>query len=387
MRGRVKWAHAGAFAGGLVLLVATTGAGEPKGPSDYGFVLTKMTAAFYRGDEKVDCPEGRTPSLREAYLATQTPQERARLLKPENSVELERRYKTDYVFGPGGRDVCTSPAAFDTPDHPLLKTGQSKVAPGLDLDGAADAAHPAPGTCAHQSFQGLDGEAGVDNQFFRAVACTTFWRGAESGGQGDGLGESPLVNGAAVMVVRGVTSWEDSPHVQVVIATSPDKPPTDVRQKIVAGGSMAMTDNPHWRTVMEGRIENGVLITEPADVRLSDNWVGASGGEFIMRHARLRVKLQPDGELSGVMGGYRPLDNVIGTLEVGGPGVASTAGVDCAAVRKTFKALADGDPDPKTGACTTLSMALDFAAKPAFVFEKGALAGAPGGGATRTAQR
>lgn len=387
MRGRVKWARAGALAGGCCLLVLTTGAGEPKGKSDYGFVLTKLSAAFYRGDEKIDCPEGRTPSLREAYLATQTPQERARLLKPENSVELERRYKTDYVFGPGGKDVCTSPTAFDTPQHPLLKTGQSKVAPGLDLDGAADDDHPAPGTCAHKSFTGLDGARGVDNQYFRALACTTFWRGAESGGAGDGLGESPLINGAAVMVVRGVTSWENSAHVQVVIASSPDKPPADVRQKIVDGGSMAMTDNPRWRTVLEGRIENGVLTTEPADLRLSDSWVGASGGEFIARRFRLRVKLTPDGALSGVVGGYRPLDNVIGTLEVGGPGVASTAGVDCAAVRKTLRALADGDPDPKTGACTTVSMALDFEAKPAFVFDHGALAGAPRGAGVQTAER
>lgn len=376
-----------AAAGGCAVLVLAGGASPGGGQTDYGFVLTKLTPAFYRGDEKVDCPEGRSPSLREAFLSTQSPAEQARLLKPENSVELERRYKTDYVFGAGGKDICSAAPLFDTPDRPMQKIGQSKVAPGLDLDGAADDDHPAPGTCAHKSFQGLSGGSGVDNQFFRAIACNTFWRGALSGGVGDGLGESPMVNGSVVMVVRGVQSWDNDPDVEVVIAGSPEKTPRDVRQQVAEGGSIAMTDNPRWRAVAKGRIENGVLITEPADLVLPDNWVGASAGEFIMKHARLRVRLQPNGDLAGDAGGYRPIDNVLGTLEVGGPGVASTAGVDCASVRKTLRVLADGDPDPKTGACTTVSMALDFAARPAFVFDRGVLAGGIGAAATRQAER
>ena len=81
------------------------------------------------------------------------------------------------------------------------------------------------------------------------------------------------------------------------------------------------------------------------------------------------------------------MDNAIATLEVGGPGVASAAGVDCASVRKTMRVLADGDPDPKTGACTSISIGLSFGAKPAFVFDKGVLIGAPAGGSIRQTQR
>lgn len=382
-----KLAHAGASLSAFALLALLTGPGRAQEHRDYGYVLTRFAPAFLRGDEKVDCPEGRSPTLREAFLATQTATERARLLKPENAIELERRYKTDYVFGADGKDICTAAAAFDTPERPLQKTAQSRVAPGMNLDGAVDDAHPAPGTCAHKKFAGPSGEAGVDNQFYRAVACNTFWRGALGGGQGDALGESPLVNGSAVMIIRGVQSWENSPHVEVVIAGSPDKAPTDVRQKIVDGGSLSMSDNPRWRTVLSGHIEHGVLITAAADLRLPDNWIGSSAGEFIMRRTRLRLKLQPNGEIAGEAGGYRPFDNVLGTLEVGGPGVASTAGVDCASVRKTLRLLADGDPDPRTGVCTTVSMAIDLQAKPAFIFDHGVLAGAPNGGGTTLARK
>lgn len=379
MAARIVVASIAVSAGALCVASATA---PPAHAADYGFVLTKLTPAFYRGDEKIDCPEGRSPSLREAFLASRSPAERARLLKPENSIELERGYKTDYVFSADGRDICTSAPDFDTPDRALQKITQSKIGPGLDLDGAADDDHSTPGTCAHKSFTSPTGRPGVDNQFYRAIACNTFWRGALSGGVGDALGESPLLNSAAVMVVRGVTNWDNDPDVVVTIAGSPDKAPKDVRQQTIGGGSMSMTDNPRWRAVLMGRIENGVLITEPADLVLPDSWVGASGGEFILKRARLLVKLQPNGDLEGDAGGYRPIDNVIGTLEVGGPGVASTAGVDCASVRKTLRVLADGDPDPKTGACSTVSMGLDFAAKPAFVFDHGVLTGAAGGGTT-----
>lgn len=375
MARKVKWLAATAGAGAI--LVMSSAAGPVIEPHDYGFVLTRLSTAIYRGDEKIDCPEGRSPSLKDAYLATQTPAERARLLRPENSVELEQRYKVDYVVGPAGRDICTAPAEFDTPAHPPQKIDRSPVSLGLDLDGARDDAHPTPGTCAHQSFRSPTGETGIDNQFFRAVACNTFWRGAPGGvSDGENLKDSPLTVPPAVIVVRGVDSWENDPHVEVVVAGTPDPQPTDVRQKIISGGSMTMTDNPRYRTVLQGHIDHGVLTTEPADIILAHNWVGASGGELVFRHARLRVRLQPDGTLAGVAGAYRPIDNAIGVLEVGGPGVASTAGVDCASVRKTLRMLADGDPDPSTGACTSISMGLEFAAKPAFVFDHGALAGA-----------
>lgn len=83
--------------------------------------------------------------------------------------------------------------------------------------------------------------------------------------------------------------------------------------------------------------------------------------------------------MKGEAGGYRPIDNAIAFMRVGGPGVAETAGVECASVRKTLRMLADGDPDPRTGQCTSVSTGLRFAAKAAFVFDQGVLVGAPRG--------
>lgn len=343
----------------------------------HGFLLNQLDMAFYRGDEKIDCPEGRSPTVRESFLATQSPAERKRLQLPENSVEFEKKYKVDYVFDKDGRDICTDADLFDTPDRATQKLVQSKIAPGMDLDRA-----PANGvtdqTCAHDSFTSPEGEQGVDNQLFRAVACNTFWRGGESG-VGDVLGGGGVawVANPTIVLVRDVQSWQDDPEVVVEIAPAADKPIADAKQMLTEDASLSISDDPRYRMRARGKIEKGVLTTEPRDMVVPFNWNVKSGGEFIVRHMQLRVRLAPDGQLVGKAGGYRPIDNALGVLHVGGPGVASAAGVECASVRKTLRLLADGDPDPKTKQCTTVSTGMAFNAKPAFVFEKGVLLNPP----------
>ncbi|HEX7855221.1 MAG TPA: hypothetical protein VF503_16150 [Sphingobium sp.] len=334
------------------------------------FMLTALDMSFYRGDEKVDCPEGRSHTVREAFLATQSSSERQRLQMPEHSSEFEKKYKVDYVFGPGGRDICTDADLFDTPERETQKLLQSKIAPGMDLDGAGGDAS-APGVCAHQSFNSPSGEPGIDNQLLRAVACNTFWRGGETG-VGDVLAGQNWIGNPAVVLVRGVESWADDAAVEVEIAAAVGQPAVDVKNQPVPGASLTASDNPRYRVRMKGQIKDGLLTTEPADLILPFNWQVTTGGEFVVRHLRLRVRYT-DGNLVGEAGGYRPIDNAIAILHVGGPGVASAAGVECASVRKTLRLLADGDRDPKTKQCTSVSSAMKFAATPAFVFDKGVL--------------
>jgi hypothetical protein len=60
---------------------------------------------------------------------------------------------------------------------------------------------------------------------------------------------------------------------------------------------------------------------------------------------------------------------------VGGPGSAS--------VRQILRLYADGDPDPKSGECTSVSTALTLEAKPAYVFEQGVMIAGLRAAATR----
>ncbi|MFC4595739.1 hypothetical protein ACFO3E_16385 [Sphingobium tyrosinilyticum] len=364
MTDRTPMRFAGLFAGCALLAVAT-----PAAARTYGFALSELTTAFYRGSEKVDCPEGRSPTTRDAFLLTQPPAERARLLKPEHAEELEKKYKIDYVFGPEGKDICTDADFFDTPDRPPQKLNKSKVAYGFDLDGATPG-KTAPGTCSHDSFVSPSGEKGIDNQLFRVIGCNTFWRGAENAQHQP---EHNWVENPTVVLVSGVDNWQDDPEVEVLIAPAADRLTLDVKQQITPGASLTLSDSGKGRTIMKGQIKGGLLTTDPRDLVIPYNWLGSTGGELILRHFRLRVTRTPEGLLKGEAGGYRPIDNAIAVPRIGGPGVANTAGLECASVRRALRLMADGDRDPQTGQCTSLSSSLNFAATPAFIFEKGVL--------------
>ncbi|MFC3174093.1 hypothetical protein ACFOD9_07515 [Novosphingobium bradum] len=367
---QISWRIA-AIGAGCAAIVPLLSAQTSPATSTEAFIVSDLSYAFYRGDEKTDCPDGRSFSLRDAYLQTRAPAERERLLKPENAAALDSAYKNDYVFGPGGKDICTDAELFATPEHPLQKPFRGPVAPGMDLDGATPG-HATPGTCRHDSFTSPTGERGVDNQMYRATGCNTMWRGIGEKGRGELSGPMSVGKHPVAIVVAGVDDWQDDPHVEVLVAAVADRPPLDAKQVPMAGSSVTLSANPRYRMRVTGSIRNGVLTTDPGDFILPYNWVGASGGEYIARHVRLRLTRNKDGELSGALGGYRPIDNVIAMFRVGGPGVASTAGVDCSSLRQSLGLFADGDPD-QAGKCTSVSTALNIAARPAFVYDGGKL--------------
>ncbi len=95
---------------------------------------------------------------------------------------------------------------------------------------------------------------------------------------------------------------------------------------------------------------------------------GAFGEAFAheLRRVRFKLRLEPDGRLTGLLAGYRPLLS-ISTIGYCCRGTASTANMDCASEYKTFVMMADGDPDPETGQCTTISAAHRLVGIPAFV--------------------
>ena len=341
-------------------------------PIAEGFLVSDLSGVFYRGEEKSDCPEGRSLSLRESYLQSRPPADRERLLKPENAAELDRGYKQDYVFGKDGRDICTDPELFDTPDHPLQKPFRGPIAPGMDLDGAAPG-QTAAGTCAHDGFTSPSGESGVDNQMFRVTGCNTMWRGAGDSGKGEMAGPMDMGANPVAIAVADVDDWRNDPHVEVLVGAVADRPVLDSKRTPMAGSSATLTADPRYRVTVAGRIKDGVLMTEAANLIVPYSWVGASGGELILRHMRLRLTRTQSGELTGMIAGYRPIDNVIAMFRVGGPGTASTAGVDCASLRRSLRAMADGDLEPQTRQCSSVSSAMNMTARPAYIFDAGRL--------------
>lgn len=345
----------------------------PPANGEMGFVLTAFAPAVYQG--KDDCPDGLANTVRENYLQSLIPTERARLMAPASEPELTKRWK-DYAVGPNKTNICANPELFD---HPILKTIQGKVAAGLDLDGKAAGA--GAGGCAHDNFVSPAGQSGIDNQVYRALGCGRNYRGVD-GTAGDVVRgyNNFLATGehSMVLLLRGVDSLVNDDHVDIVFATTDDRPVLDSKRNFITGASFTVSDNPRWRNVLRGRIVNGVLTTDPADVRLTRR-VGHGGirGENLewqFRQGRFRLAFQPDGSVKGLFGGYQPIRSVIEMTIVGGIGAATVAGIDCASELSTLRKMADGLRDPKTGQCTGISAALDVSAVPAFVMDRPATA-------------
>ena len=339
----------------------------PPPNGEMGFVVENFAPAFLEDPEA--CPEGTVLKIREAYLQSLPAEERARLSLKENEEELTKRWQAS-VMGPNGTNVCSNPDMFD---RPMIRTVQSKRAVGLDLDEG----NPAQG-CQHQEFVSPQGERGIDNQAYRALGCKLEWRGIDGkGGDQQRGNRSQHSSGewTQVLLLRGVDSLENDPDVDIIYGNTPDRPVVDSKGEFLAGASFTISDKaPRQRNVLKGRIERGVLTTQPADIKLAQTW-GQGGARdirgnrsiFDLRSGRLKLTFQPDGSVRGIAAGYQPVFDLIQSPALGGIGSAVVAGIDCAAELKALKALADGLRDPKTGQCTGVSSAYELTAVPAFV--------------------
>ncbi|MEO6092073.1 MAG: hypothetical protein ABIT04_09720 [Novosphingobium sp.] len=333
-----------------------------------GFVVTEFVSPIVPGQDA--CPHGTAPRLRELYLRSLPEAEQARLRLKENELELTKGWH-GYAFDGKGANVCSQPDMFNRSPFPAV---ESRNGMGLDLDGGATDAD----TCAHDNFQSPAGERGIDNQEYRALGCTLEWRGADGNG-GDTLRgmKQFFVSGewTQVLLLKGVDSLTRDDDVEVIYANTPDRPVIDTKDNWLPGTSFTISDTgARHRNVLHGRIVDGVLTTDPADIRLAQTWgqgvprdIRGARSTYDYQKGRLRLEFQPDGGLRGYIGGYRDVYNVIISTMLGGEGSALSAGIDCSATLATLKKYADGIRDPKSGKCTAVSSAMRMTAIPAFV--------------------
>lgn len=356
----------------------------PPVPADgtMGFVVSRLALPIIH--DKAACPEGPVMTLRESFVASLPPEERARLLLKENEPELAQRWQAQ-VFGPNSTNICSNPEMFE---RPMIRTVKSPNAWGFDLDGDKGKGSENDEGCAQEDFTTPTGESGIDNQEYRVMGCMATYRGEQGLKSEYETGTRQFfLSGewTQVILVRGIDSMEHDPEVEVIYANTPDRPAVDSTNRILPGSSFTISEKPpRRRNVLKGRIDNGVLTTDPADIKLAQTW-GQGGARDIrgnrtiydLRKGRLRLELQNDGSALGMLGGYRPAFDLIQSPAIGGAGAGTTAGIDCAGQLRTLLHHADGIKDPKTGKCTGVSTAYRIEAMPAFVNDVPAARTAP----------
>lgn len=263
-------------------------------------------------------------------------------------------------------DDCAHPEANVDPRF------QTLVAPGrldgFDLDGhVSTRASPIEGECPHDDFDGLSGERGYDFNLWRALGCI---RGNQPGEAQDTIIDNSVRDGSSTLLIEvtGVDDVENDDSVHVRVYGSTDAPPTAADGSVLPYGTLsAHPDERYHGTDAPGSIVGRLVTAGPADIRWRFN-IQIVEADLSLRDAWIRLEIREDGTASGQMFGYTPVDEMyeIFGRQAGRAG-ADALGYTCSGLYAALQQNADGDFDPETGTCSSLSVAYRFEAVPAFV--------------------
>jgi len=352
-----------------------------------GFVVSHIAYALGRdAKDSGACPDGMTSGYKnmgDVFLS------KPDLQRQEGELEDKyiRRVYATALGDPNTKNLCLNPELGKPDPNWRTVTGKNVAADGIDLDGQDSHAHgkPAPGTCAHDDFPGLNGERGIDNQFYRLVGCSNSF---QSTGQSNTF-EIVMYTGSwgILITLKGVTDLKNANDVEVGLYANADPLQLSPSREALPNATYAIDQDPRYRATTHGRIVDGVLTTNPVDVRF--HWdVNSIRLDRTLRDARVRMTFTPDGGLEGILAGYTPIEDMYdfqygfrsGKDGAGNPaplrlragssiGQARVLGHTCEGAYFELKQLADGHRDPATGQCTSISTQYRIKAIPAFVVD------------------
>lgn len=343
---------------------------------ELGFVLTDI--AYVTGPHAAEagtCPDGMSKNL--VQIFSETPEGTRRPGESDQDYS-ERAEAGARALGnaPDGRNYCQHPALAPADPHYRTMRDQAVRVEGLDLDGAHS-----PGT----DFTAPDGSRGIDNQFYRATGCNQSF---QPGGQSNQF-SIPMYAGEWGILVRlgDVDDLANDDHVEVGFYANADPMSLSPAREALRFATYAMDQEPRFRAETSGRIVDGVLTSDPVDLRFR-TVVNSMHLERVLRDARVRATLSADGSLVGVLGGYAPVealyDQQFGYRNArngaGEPaaerlrtlssnGAARVLGYTCTGVYQALHQLADGHRDPESGRFTSISLQYRFSAVNAFLVD------------------
>lgn len=297
-----------------------------------GYVLNNYEWAFYTTEAKTECPDGLNDGPRAQY----------KQLFPADGT---KRNVADTVLS---REAAVWFPSTD-PEPFTFKEAVSKVAPGLNLDGKVGP----------NDFESPTGEKGIDNNFYRVFGCVGDTR---PGGSIYALGPAYMrkYNYARTLIeLTNVDSLKNDDDVTVTTYRGLDFVLTD------AGGTSYL---PHgtervdeqWGKkfvqTMRGKIVNGVLTTDPADIVIPYTYNYYPRTHYTFRGGVLKLNLTAEGA-KGLLAGYvdvwswyRAFNGALATYTL------SFGDQSSPSLYRAMMRLADGFPDA-AGKNTAISAA------------------------------
>jgi hypothetical protein len=346
----------------LALVWASATPRADAAPWRKGFVITWFRPAGCVGDVKQECPQGaKGPDFIQMFMSRGlSAAEAERLLQPVNFFD---EFADKAVHrGPHGENVCALPMSAPDPGMTLF---QGRVSYGLNLDGRVGP----------DDFVSPTGEPGIDNQYYRVVGCIPGLRGEPGAKAGQNkndalvpaLWNEEMRQGARTYLIElsGEQDMRNDSDVRVGLYVGAYPMAKGAAGGVLANATQMISDDSRWWNVLRGKLVNGVLNTDPGEIRLLGYSPVMKVHDF--HAARLRLQLNADGTANGLLGGYLPWESLYRELGNGGSIFEKGVGFQCPGLYYALRRAADAGPDPKTGQNTLISTAYAVEAVPAFV--------------------
>ena len=369
----VRAAKASGFAAGALAL-ATLTAASASAAERRDFVVEWLTQAVY--SDEGDCAGGMEPSINDFIV-----KELMRLGKTKEQADammLEFQGGSNYgsemhlMFTHRGRLNDKPVNVYDNPTSipdPKIHTVTGKYALGFDLDGKSAQKTGFEDPLTHQK--------GIDNQFFRVMGCfsthrakppvrPTHWSYAWDA-------QRPGMR-AWLVSVSGEDLSKDG-DVTVTIDKATQNVALDANNRVKWNQILSLDEQSRSRNELKAKLKDGVITVEQGAFRFV-------GDPFVVpiwdiQNTHLRFKLNKDGSLTGLMGGYQSWLPLYFMYVQGSYPYEAMVGLNMPGIYYAFRRHADANPDPKTGQNMSISVAYNVEAVPArIIFPEEAAAAA-----------
>ncbi len=331
----VTWAAAATLISGI-LTVGNAAADEAPPERRIAYALTHYAWEVHQTPNgKAECPDGFNDGPREQFAMLFPESGPKRTLVETQLLRENQTWRPD-----------TSADAL--PFREAIGT----VAYGMNLDGKTDA----------DDFTSPDGEKGVDNQLHRAIGCIGNFRGtAGTLYQFTSQYLQQHVYDRVVIEITEVDSLVNDDSVTLTSYRGREGLMTDATGNGFLPGGTQTVDTRWGKSFIHtfrGKIVDGVLITEPADL----TWPSTAGFEDTsiheMRAARFRLSLTPE-RAQGMWAGYVDVDAFhVMHNKARSTHLLSYGQQSSISLYKALRRLADGYPDAATGENTAISSAI-----------------------------
>jgi hypothetical protein len=208
----------------------------------------------------------------------------------------------------------------------------------------------------------------VDNIAARAMGCYATLRGDPKNRQVHLSSRWEETRGqmqAWLIQIEGIDDYKNDDDVTVKFMRAKETAYRDNNTDSLADQTFRVDHNERAWNVIKGRIKDGVVVTDTANIEMIGDPFHMPKVIFDM--AKMRLNFEPNGQLRGILGGYMPFTDLYLTLALTGTLSESMLSVDLPGFYYALRRMADANPDPKTGMNMSISISYVIEAVPAFI--------------------